>query len=61
MITDFEFDASTPDMECLREAAELAEQLQAPLLVNVGAAFFGKKDAVEASRIPLLRSHLESA
>jgi len=61
VITDFEFDASTPDMECLREAAELAEQLQAPLLVNVGAAFFGKKDAVEASRIPLLRSHLESA
>jgi type VI secretion system protein ImpC len=61
VITDFEFDASTPDMECLREAAELAEQIQAPLLVNVGAAFFGKKDAVEASRIPLLRSHLESA
>ncbi len=60
VITDFEFDASAPDMECLKEAAEVAEQLQASLLVNVGPAFFGKKDAVEVSRLPLLRSHLES-
>jgi type VI secretion system protein ImpC len=29
--------------------------------VNVGAAFFGKENALEAARIPLLRSHLESA
>ena len=60
VITDFEFDVSAPDMELLKKAAEVADQLQAPLLVNVGAAFFGKRDAVEVSRLPLLRSHLES-
>jgi type VI secretion system protein ImpC len=61
VVTDFEFDNSPPDMQLLKEASELAEQLQAPLLVNAAAAFFGKQDALEAARIPLLQSHLESA
>jgi type VI secretion system protein ImpC len=60
IITDFEFETSAPDMELLKEAATLAEQLQAPLLVNVGSKFFGKKDAAEVSRIPLLRTFLDS-
>jgi type VI secretion system protein ImpC len=60
VIADFEFEASAPDMDLLKEASEVTEQLQAPLLVNVGTAFFGKKNAVEVSRLPLLRSHLES-
>jgi len=61
VITDFEFTSSMPDMELLKGAAEIAEQLQAPLLVNAGAAFFGKASAQEAATIPVLRSHLESA
>jgi type VI secretion system protein ImpC len=61
LITDFEFENSPPDMELLKQAAELAQQLQAPLLVNVGAAFFSKGNALETAGIPLLRSHLESA
>ncbi len=61
VIADFEFENSPPDMEILKQAAELAEQLQAPLLANVGAAFFGKQNAMEAARIPMLQSYLESA
>ena len=61
VITGFEFVNSPPDMACLKESAELAEQLQAPLLVNVGAGFFGKANALEAARIPILQSYLESA
>jgi len=48
VITDFEFDSSSRDMELLRESAGLAEQLQAPLLVNVGQEFFGKESATAA-------------
>jgi type VI secretion system ImpC/EvpB family protein len=61
VIAGFEFANSPSEMANLKEAAELAEQLQAPLLVNVGAAFFGKANALEVARIPLLQSHLESA
>jgi type VI secretion system protein ImpC len=60
VIADFELENSPPDMELLKEAAELAEQLQAALLVNVGAAFFGKSDAWEVVRIPLLQTQFES-
>ncbi len=60
VLTGFGFVNSPPDMVLLKECAELAEQLHAPLLVNVGAAFFGMRDASEAAGIPLLQSHLES-
>lgn len=60
VITDFVFENSTQDMQLLKEAAELAEQMQTAVLVNVGASFFGKDDAIGAARIPLLTTHFES-
>jgi type VI secretion system protein ImpC len=61
VITDFEFDSSAPDMDLLRQAAQLAEQLMAPLVANVGAKFFGKPSPSDVAAIPVLSSHMESA
>jgi type VI secretion system protein ImpC len=60
VITDFEFGNSVPAMELLKDAATIAEQLQAPIFVNVGSGFFGKMNSSEVSGIPLLHSFLES-
>jgi type VI secretion system protein ImpC len=61
VITDFEFANTPSDLDSLRSAAQKAAQLQAPLLVNVGSAFFSRLNVAEVTRIPSLRSHLESA
>jgi len=60
IITDFEFDATASDMELLRHAAGLAEQLQAPLLVNLGSRFFGRDRGADTSAISHLPTHLEA-
>jgi type VI secretion system protein ImpC len=61
VITDFEFGGAPQELDQLRAAAQQAEQLQAPLLVNVGSRFFGRQSVAEAARIPMLKSHLEAA
>jgi type VI secretion system protein ImpC len=59
VLAGFEFRNTPEDLDIVRRASELASDLRTPVLVSVGARFFGFKSASDVTRIPHLRAHLD--
>ena len=58
VVVDYDFSASTPDLEALEELAASGASLQTPVITSVGADFFGLEQPTDLSRLGVLRQHL---
>lgn len=61
IISDFEFCASTTDIQTLSSVAEVAALAHCPFIANIGPAFFGKKTLDDVFSITDLEQTLEQA
>lgn len=61
MISDYEFDSSTLDIELLRQIAKVAATTHCPFIAAANAKFFHKKDINEVVCIDDLASYMERA
>jgi type VI secretion system protein ImpC len=61
MVSNYEFDASAPDITLLREVSRVAAAAHCPFLGSVGAQFFGKQHIDELTRIDDLGTYLDRA
>jgi len=59
-VAAFEFDANSPDIELLREMAELAGEIPLVIVSSLGAPFFGLDTGARLSELPLLTTLLAS-
>ena len=59
VVAVFEFDASAPDIELLRELAQKASELPLAVVTSAGASFFGLNNATELTKLPYLGSLLD--
>lgn len=61
IITPFEFDASSQDIDLLKELAKIAAVSHCPLIGNIGPKFFFKEQWTDVLQIEDLENYLERA
>lgn len=59
IISNYEFDASAPDVTLLKEISKVSAVAHCPFIGNVGAKFFNKKSMQEVTKIEDLANYLE--
>ncbi len=58
IIADYEFSCTNVELEQLEDLADTMARLQVPMIAGVNAQFFGKDDAAELTRIPVIQQHM---